>query len=673
LVQAVFEHELGRDGTHFAEWWWSIMKNCFLHAWSFLGGPNFVVASSSVERVTKSAIFAKIGFLISMFCLVVFSTNAANWYVDNSLIGNSSNKGTNWTTAWTNIYTADYTNTQIQAGDTVYISGGTSNSSQTYLLTLDGNLCGFEPLGFGGSNNSCTYQIGQDALHNGVANFDITNNNGSAHVFSLGLNDDFWTWTGHCTNDNKQHFVIWNEYDSNALLPLNVGANTHIAYINFTNNGGVISPQNATNIEVDHCFLYKISTNSEDGSCEFFIQNTSIGTMPPDSIFIHDNMCHVPENYTIEQNGNYTFGDDFMNGEGNGLTISNNTVYSYFSSTYDTFGNHQDFCQVLCAYNCKICYNYVQDFLNYPIYVDCLSGFTFSGANHVYIYNNIISWMLPSAQNNGASKAIQVGSEESGAPFNDIVVANNLVANSGTEQPTIDIGNSGSGNIDYGTNIILANNVTLNPGATPSIAGDTGVGIITNGNVTLNIANGTGYYVSYTQNEASNANFNLTSPDTTLIKAGTNLTALAPYVTTDGNGVTRPTSAPWDIGPYEYVSGGTNPAISVSPSSLNFGVVPLGATSNLNLTVQNTGSGTLAGTASVGSPFSILSGGSYSLGANQSQTVTVRFGPTVASNFTQIVSTQTVNFSGGSGTNATVSAAAVVLLAPTNITVIGSP
>ena len=41
------------------------------------------------------------------------------------------------------------------------------------------------------------------------------------------------------------------------------------------------------------------------------------------------------------------------------------------------------------------------------------------------------------------------------------------------------------------------------------------------------------------------------------------------------------------------------------------------------LTVQNSGTGTLTGTASVSAPFSILSGASYSLAAGASQTVTV--------------------------------------------------
>jgi hypothetical protein len=55
----------------------------------------------------------------------------------------------------------------------------------------------------------------------------------------------------------------------------------------------------------------------------------------------------------------------------------------------------------------------------------------------------------------------------------------------------------------------------------------------------------------------------------------------------------------------------------------------------------------------VGAPFSIVSGGNYSLGAGQAQTVTVVFGPTAATNYNQ-----SVTFTGANGTNTTVTGSA---------------
>jgi serine protease AprX len=82
------------------------------------------------------------------------------------------------------------------------------------------------------------------------------------------------------------------------------------------------------------------------------------------------------------------------------------------------------------------------------------------------------------------------------------------------------------------------------------------------------------------------------------------------------------------------LSGDANlPGISVVPESLDFGRIIPGASADLSFTVQNMGGGTLMGTVSVPAPFSILSGASYSLGAKQSQTVTIRYSPVLSGSF----------------------------------------
>ncbi len=94
--------------------------------------------------------------------------------------------------------------------------------------------------------------------------------------------------------------------------------------------------------------------------------------------------------------------------------------------------------------------------------------------------------------------------------------------------------------------------------------------------------------------------------------------------------------------------------IDVTPDELlepdrNFGNVIVGQTEDRTFTVKNIGSGTLSGSASVNSPFSIVSGGSYNIAAGDSHTVTARFSPTSAG-----TSTRTVTFTGGGGENRTV-------------------
>ena len=53
---------------------------------------------------------------------------------------------------------------------------------------------------------------------------------------------------------------------------------------------------------------------------------------------------------------------------------------------------------------------------------------------------------------------------------------------------------------------------------------------------------------------------------------------------------------------------GLAPAISVTPASQDFGSIPVATTTDRAFTVQNTGEGTLSGSATVSSPFSVVSG-----------------------------------------------------------------
>ena len=126
----------------------------------------------------------------------------------------------------------------------------------------------------------------------------------------------------------------------------------------------------------------------------------------------------------------------------------------------------------------------------------------------------------------------------------------------------------------------------------------------------------------------------------------------------DAEGKTRGADGSWDIGALEYGAAvaSTNPVISVTPSSQDMGSIQSGTTIDRTFTIQNVGAGTLTGTVTVASPFSIVSGGTYSLGSNQSQTVTIRYSPTAAGNHSQ-----TITFTGGGGASVVVTGAAWVV------------
>jgi YD repeat-containing protein len=88
--------------------------------------------------------------------------------------------------------------------------------------------------------------------------------------------------------------------------------------------------------------------------------------------------------------------------------------------------------------------------------------------------------------------------------------------------------------------------------------------------------------------------------------------------------------------------------MAVSPAGTNFGIVMVGTNANATFVVTNTGNGALSNcTATVGSPFSIVSGGAFNLDGLTATNVVVSFTPTADGTFvTNVV------FS-GNGTNLT--------------------
>ncbi len=125
-----------------------------------------------------------------------------------------------------------------------------------------------------------------------------------------------------------------------------------------------------------------------------------------------------------------------------------------------------------------------------------------------------------------------------------------------------------------------------------------------------------------------------------------------------------PTSAGTFVGSVNFTGGGgvsrtvtgtgVEPVISVTPDSLDFGLVTVGNSADLTFTVQNTDGGTLTGDATTSPPYTIVSGGSYNLTSGQTQTVTIRFSPTSGGTFTE-----SVDFTGGGGASQTVTGTGV--------------
>jgi hypothetical protein len=85
-------------------------------------------------------------------------------------------------------------------------------------------------------------------------------------------------------------------------------------------------------------------------------------------------------------------------------------------------------------------------------------------------------------------------------------------------------------------------------------------------------------------------------------------------------------------------------SISVNPMMLDFGNVEVGSSLERNLTVSNSGNGTLTGVVTVSAPFEVVSGEAYLLDSSESAIVTIRFTPTAAGGASGMA-----EFSGGGG------------------------
>ena len=574
------------------------MKSCisrsrfFLNVWK-ITAPNPVGVNPKFKIVAGR-------FLAAMFSFTLFSANAAYWYVDSSV--GSSGDGKSWPTAWKNVSNIS----GVSPGDTVFISGGPSGSSQTYAISS------WTPTG-GNSGNPITYQIGQDTNHDGTATF-----TGSSYwvVGPFG----FVIISGNA-GDGQMHFAL-NGY-SCALSSTGSGQSStihdsHFAYINFGNISGV----NAINInypyndEVDHIWV-RMSSSGADVCIHPY--NCSGGNSFGSSFKLHDSTIYVPG---VSPNGG--IGCDGVQCGGNGVSVYNNKFYAMVGAGGI---NHQDFVQ---AWGCS----YVLVFNNY-FYGSCESAVypdneaVNSSESNFYIFNNIIDTCQRGVDNVGDSTCPTVTSES---------CMNNLAVNG----QVLGWGFRYTGAGSY-VDCWVINNVDYANAGGDSIVG----GVSQVDNVTL----GSSPFVRYTAGSTNN-DYHLTAAATSLIGKGTNLTAWiaahsgSEMLAYDMDGNPRPTTGAWDIGPYEYNtnngSGGgggssNNPVISISSTSINFGMVLTNTSTNQVIIVQNTGSGPLTGSTSVSAPFQIVSGGNYNLGSNQTQTVTIGFNPTTTGAFTQTV------------------------------------
>jgi hypothetical protein len=440
-------------------------------------------------------------FLFTIIILLwAASAHAAIWYVDNTATG--SNNGTSWANAWTALPLSS--NSSVQAGDTVYISGG--SVGQTY----SGNWIPKH----GSAGNPITYTIGVDAGHNGPVT-----------MTSIGSMGD--TMVGVTVAGNSNSHIILSASSGNSISS-NAGAS--YCTFNYIDLQGIIYMNNSSHMNFG--WITAHFYNNVD-SAIYGVGNSGSGY--GDSSF-HDSSLYL-------QYKGAGIGDDGFKWVGH-MDIYNCNIIGVRNSGYS--GNqHQDGIQTSVSYM-RLYNNYWENMQNYPIYGDIYG--TSSMSNWI-VYNNVINqW------DTTGSQGISIGCDGQVCNGTNFYIANNTIVNSAS---CIQVDQGTQGGSWSGTTVV--NNLCYNAGTI--LTSNSGAVVSNNTTATTNVN-----FVNYGATMSyPTLDLHLLSSSTAVIDKGI---SEASTFTTDKDGVSRPQGSAWDIGAYEFVSGGSTVKKPMPPTSL---------------------------------------------------------------------------------------------------------
>jgi hypothetical protein len=460
-----------------------------------------------------------------------------NWYLD-AAVGSSGN-GQSWATAWKASSNVVWGASGVKAGDTLYVATG------SYARLVVGAS--------GTTGNLITIRASQDT-HTGVATF-----TGASASSALDTSGSYLVVNGEYGGSRNLTFVNGKLSDGGVSWIAGTDlsqSNIRLTYCNFDTGYDGLEFVWTNPVEVDHCSITGIIGDHA------FYQYGSTQSWGGSGSFHHNTVQLTHYN----SGANAGVGADGIQCL-HGFDVYNN---SFSSLPTNQGGNHQDYLQAQGQY--------VRFYNN-----DCLnsgdSGVDFDMftspylLNHIHIYNNIFRYTEARASDWYPQSIRFYRSGGSIVSCNDLVISNNL---------WVDVGFSGILRFQDSvagamTNTLIQNNMAVNCGhlnplqdivaGTPSAADynfdyNLAYGTYTNwmvdGVTPYNQAHaksGLPTFTSYSVRSASN-DFHLLVSDTAARGQGANLSA---YFTTDRDGVTRPASGAWDLGPYQYAAGGSPP------------------------------------------------------------------------------------------------------------------
>jgi hypothetical protein len=501
--------------------------------------------------------------IVLLLLFVCNNAYAGNWYVDNAVV--SSGNGQSWSTAWKNFSNIVWGNTGVKAGDTLFISGGSTSKSYYETLNIGASGSPGAPITIKVdiNNNSHSGSVKIDC--NGENRSSGINTNGKNYITISGIDSAYRIKVSSCTNSIDR----WR---SDAITDGGNGALGNIfEYVEVTGcNNGIRQANNG--VEIRYCYLHDIR-----GDAALKILGSEGSSWGLNKI--HHNTIQV--NLASSAGAD---GPDGIQGSGS-IDFYNNYLYSLVGTVCS--GQHPDGIQATGKY-WRIYNNLIENIGDAAIDND---NYLVSTLAHFHVYNNVIritdsafrskpggAW--PMAMRVYASGGRTITS------IDDYVIANNTIVDYSTYQNVTAVAINGNANPTV-ANSYIKNNIFYNCGwqGTTGALAINGVSV-SDWNIDYNIiyagAHGTSIlkfnsmdygphgcsgctewggvvqshgssnkpaFVNYSEDSISN-NFRLTSEDITARDQGTALSFTTGN--TDMLGVVRPQGSAWDIGAYEY-------------------------------------------------------------------------------------------------------------------------
>lgn len=515
-------------------------------------------------------------------CLAVIGVSqawSANWYVDKAVAGGLNN-GNSWANAWSSFSSVVWGASGVKAGDTLFISGGSTSKTYTETWTVGASGTAASPI-----------RIALDAansVHNGLVIFDFNASGDSGTATAITCSRNYVTFDGNV--NGECHLVIANLRN---ILNRSVGIGIYgspvtgvvIDHVASTNCNNPLKLIYASGVIVRNCQLMQVRGDAA-------IAMAGSGGSWDSNLVVSNNVELLFNSARPAGSVNAYVGPDGIQC-GSGMTIQGNKFKVMATSVY-TSDQHTDTIQATGNY-LKV---YGNEFVNVGDSVFDFDCYANANPHDVWIYNNlfritdnvdtypeyfrfyasfnscasIVNFKILNntfVDNNFQYRVVRFDMFNANPTASGNEIKNNIFYNCGggnASAPVIYVQNSTGFGAD---SFAIDGNVYYQAGATPYVS-YLGTSYTAANWVSTHEPNGKAAaprFVSYTA--FANANdFHLQSTDTVAKDAGL---TLASYFSTDRDGVIRPQGTAWDIGAYEYGSGGgsTNLPPVVSTISQN--------------------------------------------------------------------------------------------------------